>query len=136
MFTHISNTPPAGAPPRLYSCVLCRQRRVKCDKQQPCSNCTRAHAECVHTIPAPPRRRKEKEKLVEEDLSHRLRRYEALLKNYGAKFEELEAQAGESPQSDSTSLTPKTNSNQGQTFVPPDNGTSSIQSGRAKRLDK
>lgn len=30
------------------SCVVCRQRKVKCDRQQPCSNCTRAGCACVY----------------------------------------------------------------------------------------
>ncbi|KAH8660599.1 fungal-specific transcription factor domain-containing protein [Xylariales sp. PMI_506] len=40
--------PPAAAPPRkLRSCVVCRSRKVKCDKQSPCSNCRRAQIACV-----------------------------------------------------------------------------------------
>ncbi|KAI0540721.1 fungal-specific transcription factor domain-containing protein [Xylaria digitata] len=35
-------------PTHLRSCVLCRQRKVKCDRRQPCSNCIRAGANCVH----------------------------------------------------------------------------------------
>ncbi|KAL4769810.1 hypothetical protein BDW60DRAFT_209692 [Aspergillus nidulans var. acristatus] len=31
----------------LRSCTLCRQRKVKYDRQQPCSNCTRAETQCV-----------------------------------------------------------------------------------------
>lgn len=36
----------ARAPTQL-SCELCRDRKVKCDKQQPCSNCRRAGVACV-----------------------------------------------------------------------------------------
>ncbi|KAI0872114.1 fungal-specific transcription factor domain-containing protein [Hypoxylon argillaceum] len=35
-------------PVHIRSCVLCRQRKVKCDRRQPCSNCIRAGANCVH----------------------------------------------------------------------------------------
>lgn len=33
--------------PKLRSCVLCRSRKVRCDKQAPCSNCRRANIACV-----------------------------------------------------------------------------------------
>lgn len=35
------------------SCVTCRRRKVRCDKQMPCSNCRRAQIPCV--FPAPGR---------------------------------------------------------------------------------
>lgn len=44
-----ANTPssaPAPAP-KLPSCVVCRSRKVRCDKQSPCSNCRRANIACV-----------------------------------------------------------------------------------------
>jgi hypothetical protein len=37
---------PAPAP-KLRSCVVCRSRKVRCDKQSPCSNCRRANISCV-----------------------------------------------------------------------------------------
>ncbi|KAJ5114847.1 hypothetical protein NUU61_000606 [Penicillium alfredii] len=41
-----------------YSCVVCHRRKVKCDRQSPCSNCAKANVECVYQAPPPPRRRK------------------------------------------------------------------------------
>ncbi|KAI1335565.1 Zn(II)2Cys6 transcription factor [Xylariaceae sp. FL0016] len=38
----------------IRSCTLCRQRKVKCDRQQPCLNCARANSDCVY--PAGPGR--------------------------------------------------------------------------------
>ncbi|GAO13722.1 hypothetical protein UVI_02018210 [Ustilaginoidea virens] len=35
------------------SCVTCRRRKVRCDKQKPCSNCRRAQITCI--FPAPGR---------------------------------------------------------------------------------
>ncbi|KAM5361798.1 hypothetical protein ACJA88_014325 [Fusarium oxysporum] len=32
----------------LRSCAFCRQRKVKCDRQKPCSNCLRANNECSY----------------------------------------------------------------------------------------
>jgi Zn(2)-Cys(6) binuclear cluster domain-containing protein len=46
-----SATLPASAPPlsakKVRSCVVCRSRKVRCDKQSPCSNCRRAGIPCV-----------------------------------------------------------------------------------------
>lgn len=46
---------PGGVGPALNprSCVTCRRRKVRCDKQMPCSNCRRALIPCV--FPAPGR---------------------------------------------------------------------------------
>jgi len=33
--------------PKVRSCVVCRTRKVRCDKQSPCSNCRRANIACV-----------------------------------------------------------------------------------------
>ena len=46
---------PAPAP-KLRSCVVCRSRKVRCDKQSPCSNCRRANIACVFPLTdRPPR---------------------------------------------------------------------------------
>ncbi|KAJ5820298.1 hypothetical protein N7474_005889 [Penicillium riverlandense] len=47
-----------AASSKSYSCVICYQRKVKCDRQDPCSNCAKSRAECVYRPPPPPRRRK------------------------------------------------------------------------------
>ncbi|KAG9240862.1 fungal-specific transcription factor domain-containing protein [Calycina marina] len=65
------------------SCVTCRRRKVKCDKSNPCSNCTKAQTQCV--FPAPgraPRRPREGGKPVSERetmLLKRLRRLESVV---------------------------------------------------------
>jgi hypothetical protein len=73
---------------RGHSCILCQQRKVRCDKQKPCSNCIKARAECVPSAPIGPRRRRRK--LTETDLVGRLRRYEHLLKKHGIKLDDDE----------------------------------------------
>ncbi|KIW29504.1 uncharacterized protein PV07_05317 [Cladophialophora immunda] len=48
--------PSQGPGSKLRSCLVCRSRKVRCDKQSPCSNCRRANIACV--IPSadrPPR---------------------------------------------------------------------------------
>jgi hypothetical protein len=50
------NTPSRKTPLKLRSCAVCRSRRVRCDKQSPCSNCRRAGITCVYPSPnRPPR---------------------------------------------------------------------------------
>lgn len=46
----------APAAPKLRSCVVCRTRKVRCDKLSPCSNCRRANIPCVFpSTDRPPR---------------------------------------------------------------------------------
>ncbi|KAH7307949.1 hypothetical protein B0I35DRAFT_464270, partial [Stachybotrys elegans] len=44
---------PSRAKPR--SCTVCRARKVRCDKQMPCSNCKKAQIPCVLPQPERPR---------------------------------------------------------------------------------
>jgi len=69
------------------SCVLCQQRKVRCDKNKPCANCVKAGVECKVVPPAPPRRRKKR--LQEKDLIDRLKKYETLLSEHGVKFDAI-----------------------------------------------
>ncbi|KAK6076879.1 fungal specific transcription factor domain-containing protein [Seiridium cupressi] len=51
-----SSAPSSG--PKMRSCVVCRNRKVRCDKLSPCSNCRRANIACVFPGPLsgrPPR---------------------------------------------------------------------------------
>lgn len=63
------------------SCVQCRKRKAKCDRAQPCSNCSRAGSECsFKSIVRTPLTRKHLTE-VEEELSRTkelLRRYQSL----------------------------------------------------------
>lgn len=91
--------PPAPPTPKItrgHSCVLCQQRKVKCDRQKPCANCIKARAECVPSAPTVPRRRRRK--FSEQDLAARLRRYEHLLKKHGVKIEDDEDAPEEPPE--------------------------------------
>ncbi|KAK3390530.1 fungal-specific transcription factor domain-containing protein [Podospora didyma] len=72
---------------RGHSCVLCQQRKVRCDKQKPCANCVKAQVECRVVPPQPPRRRKKKPH--ERDLIDRLRKYETLLSQHGVNFDPI-----------------------------------------------
>uniref|UniRef100_A0A2D3V2V2 Zn(2)-C6 fungal-type domain-containing protein n=1 Tax=Ramularia collo-cygni TaxID=112498 RepID=A0A2D3V2V2_9PEZI len=70
------------------SCVTCRKRKVKCDKLHPCSNCSRAHIECV--FPAPgraPRKSKKAGEGRDKELLARLRRLEGVVKGLGVEVD-------------------------------------------------
>ncbi|KFZ24109.1 hypothetical protein V502_01417 [Pseudogymnoascus sp. VKM F-4520 (FW-2644)] len=64
-----------------FACIRCSERKVGCDRQNPCGACVRHNVPCIIRPPKPPRRKREfsKEKLVLE----RLKRYEALLQERG-----------------------------------------------------
>ncbi|KAI5866539.1 hypothetical protein GGS23DRAFT_276103 [Durotheca rogersii] len=76
----------SSKPPRVLACTLCHQRKVKCDHNFPCSNCIKSGAECVPTVPA---RRRPRRQIAKRDLLKRLRRYEELLLRSNINFESL-----------------------------------------------
>ncbi|KAI1052595.1 hypothetical protein LB507_009867 [Fusarium sp. FIESC RH6] len=63
-------------PPRILACVLCQQRKKKCDRKSPCSFCIKAGIQCIPSTPAPKRTRRRPTK----ELLARLERCEELLK--------------------------------------------------------
>ena len=81
---------------RVLACVLCQQRKVKCDRKSPCANCVRSEVECVpgHLAQRPRRRR-----FPERALLEKLRRYEALLRRHDISFEPLHKISGEETRS-------------------------------------
>jgi hypothetical protein len=72
---------------RKHPCVLCQQRKVRCDRNEPCRNCVKAGVECISAATLPPRKRKRR--FPEAELLARLRRYEHHLKNYGADLDAI-----------------------------------------------
>ncbi|KAJ4267166.1 hypothetical protein NW762_003267 [Fusarium torreyae] len=61
---------------RILACVLCQQRKKKCDRKSPCSFCVKAKTQCIPSTPAPKRSRRKPTK----ELLARLERCEELLK--------------------------------------------------------
>jgi hypothetical protein len=94
----------AGAPhsrnPRVLACALCQQRKIKCDRGFPCTNCIRSKVQCVPATLAQRKRR-----FPERALLERLRKYESLLRENGIKFEPLhkDQTSGDSPNADGRS---------------------------------
>jgi hypothetical protein len=95
------------------SCVTCRKRKVKCDKVHPCSNCNRAHIECV--FPAPGRAPRKVRKVGEgrdKELLERLRRLEGVVKGLGVEVPEKEGESqpgAEASQGEPVAEVPATN---------------------------
>ncbi|KAK4656695.1 hypothetical protein QC762_206520 [Podospora pseudocomata] len=73
--------PPSNKPTRILACVLCQHRKIKCDRNFPCSNCTKANVKCTPSTPAPARKRRR----PNQDLQERLARCEELLKEYATE---------------------------------------------------
>ncbi|THC87962.1 hypothetical protein EYZ11_012595 [Aspergillus tanneri] len=74
------------------ACILCQQRKVRCDREFPCVNCMRAGVQCVPAVARPRRRR-----FPERELLERVRRYESLLREHHILFEPLHPSGVETP---------------------------------------
>ncbi|KAL8703121.1 MAG: hypothetical protein Q9201_003680 [Fulgogasparrea decipioides] len=72
--------------PNPRSCVTCRKRKVRCDKQHPCSNCTKAAIDCV--FPGPGRAPRRSRKPPDAELLARLRRLEGVVQHLGKNLDE------------------------------------------------
>ncbi|KAF7180236.1 hypothetical protein CNMCM7691_009403 [Aspergillus felis] len=84
----------SNRPTRVLACVLCQQRKVRCDRGFPCANCVRAQAQCVPATQVRRRRR-----FPERELLERLRRYEDLLRQNNIQFQALHNSVVEKPSS-------------------------------------
>lgn len=98
------------------SCVTCRRRKVRCDKQMPCSNCRRAQISCVFPAPgraprqsrprdpnAPPKMSTHRE----VELFKRLRKLEGIVEELSGQIDEPTATGARLPSSaGSPDLTP------------------------------
>ncbi|KAM0549782.1 hypothetical protein ACHAPJ_009221 [Fusarium lateritium] len=78
MSNNIAPGPGSHKMPRVLACVLCQHRKIKCDRNTPCSNCIKANVTCTPSTPAPARKRRR----PNQDLQERLARCEQLLKQY------------------------------------------------------
>lgn len=78
---------PISKQPRVLACLLCQQRKVKCDRKFPCANCTRSHAQCVPAATQSLRQRRRR--FPERELLDRLRHYESLLRQSNIEFDPL-----------------------------------------------
>lgn len=90
--SNTSTTTPTSAPsarppyPHIRSCLSCRHRKVKCDRQRPCSNCDRAGSECVFP-PGPGRAPKKPRGTRDPRLLERLWKLEDIVCRLGAELD-------------------------------------------------
>lgn len=90
------NPNPNHAVPQL-NCELCRDRKVRCDKLDPCTNCVSAGAVCVPVHRLRLRRGRHAHRSsapVDEDLKRRIRRLEALISDASPVGAEVGAGSG------------------------------------------
>lgn len=106
----IPSSAPAPAP-KLRSCVTCRSRKVRCDKQSPCSNCRRANIACIFpSTHRPPKWARRLDRLTNDaaasnastpqeaspvvgKVMERLRNLESLVKELSGQLEQAHAAA-------------------------------------------
>ncbi|OOQ85049.1 hypothetical protein PEBR_31157 [Penicillium brasilianum] len=110
----LTSTPGAGRTAKPRSCVVCRSRKVRCDKQSPCSNCRRANIACIlPSTDRPPRWARRLVQPAPEDVMERIRTLENLVKDLSNQLEEANARvnsvgvssAAQSPGSSSNNAT-------------------------------
>ncbi|KAJ5178984.1 hypothetical protein N7492_002194 [Penicillium capsulatum] len=65
------------------SCVTCRQRKVRCNKRSPCSNCVKANIDCI--FPPPGRAPRKSKRPPDAELLSRLRRLEGVIEHLSGK---------------------------------------------------
>lgn len=79
---------------RIWSCVHCRRRKLRCERRQPCSNCVRSNLECHFPVTGRiPRRSRDPEACKssaekQSELLGRLRRLEAVVTELTAQMED------------------------------------------------
>ena len=75
--------------PKPLSCTSCRQRKVKCDKSDPCAACKRAGVDCVFpNRTRVPRGRHSVNQAKNAEITRRIRRLEGLIEKFGTLAEE------------------------------------------------
>ena len=90
-----SQSSPASGPmssedTKIYACTACAQRKVKCDKRQPCLACVKSRLECRYRTTPPPQRRKRKIEDANQTLLDRIRSHEAAMRTAGIPFESFD----------------------------------------------
>lgn len=86
------------------ACVSCATRKVKCDRQAPCSACKKTRLECIYRAPSQTRKRKATEE--RSSAIERLRHYESVLRDAGIPFEPFDTARTDRSTADSTAQTP------------------------------
>jgi hypothetical protein len=97
-----------------YSCILCKERKIKCDRSTPCASCIKSAVSCIYKAPAPPRRRKRTGSDAGEKQSEpgkrKIQKYEELLRRNGI---DVDADGGNGRANSRSSGSPSTGSGGG-----------------------
>ncbi|KAK6535671.1 hypothetical protein TWF694_002124 [Orbilia ellipsospora] len=75
-----------------FNCLVCKNRKVKCDRQVPCSTCVKLGVDCQYVEPGPRKKRKSSSK--HENILQRLNKYEELLKHVESNMKLLDGVEG------------------------------------------
>ncbi|KAE8449463.1 hypothetical protein EG329_008071 [Mollisiaceae sp. DMI_Dod_QoI] len=127
----------SASAPKLRSCVVCRTRKVRCDKLSPCSTCRRANIPCVFpSTDRPPRWARRLERVANNAASNtqtsqdpnpaaaqvmeRLRNLEGLVKELTGQLEQANAAARSAVDGSSEVASPASSSNDRDTDRQPD----------------
>ena len=118
-----------------FSCIRCAARKVKCDRQRPCSTCVKHNVDCVfHPPRIPHKRRRITQKQI---LTDQISRYQALLQQQGIDTSEStvdQSPASTVPQQELPLLTPSSIASEPSRRA---NKTQVVQGqGRSRLLDK
>jgi hypothetical protein len=110
---------------KVWSCVNCRRRKVRCDRRHPCAPCTRNKTECVFPVSGRiPRRGRDAHYAnppaqKQAELLGRLRRLEAMVGDLGSQVEHAAAVSqANHPVESSTSATSATGATSSETGWP------------------
>lgn len=89
---------------RGHSCLLCRQKKVRCDGQQPCSTCVKNGDQCRA---GPPNRRRINSPPASDRILQRLRCYEEALEANGIEVDDGHPRAPRPVQRDPSTSSPE-----------------------------
>ncbi|KAM0268569.1 hypothetical protein ACHAPA_004810 [Fusarium lateritium] len=79
---------------KIWSCVICRRRKIRCDRKDPCSNCTKSNIDCHFPVTGRiPRRSRDPSASKtpaqkQSELLGRLRRLESVVTELAAQVED------------------------------------------------
>lgn len=135
-----SQASPAATPfAHIRSCELCRQRKVKCDRQHPCSHCAKAGQNCSY--PAGPGRAPKRSRRAENaQLMDKLSRLEHIIKRLaseGRDDSDADAAAGGHPEKDAgpAQHSAKSEGEDKRVLGTPSGGSSEVQGESSSSLD-
>ncbi|RKK25904.1 hypothetical protein BFJ66_g9445 [Fusarium oxysporum f. sp. cepae] len=106
------------SPLRPQSCFLCRRRKVRCNKESPCSTCRRVQVTCIYPVGRAPRRTRIRrhgvQSIADNELAVKVSVLEQMIEKLGDRIN------GEPTLKSAASSTPSHAASQTQTCTPKD----------------